>query len=58
MCSCNQNLHKDVCRLIGGDGVLIVGVYLGLLLLSGAFFHIVEGGSLYLNKKVPLLRGY
>ena len=34
---CNQTIHRYVGMLKGGDGVLNVGVDLGLLLLDGAF---------------------
>ena len=42
---------------IGGDGVLIVGVDLGLFLLAGEFCTTVESGSLNIHYKLPLLSG-
>ena len=51
---CNQAPHRYVCMTIGGDVLLIVGVYLDLLLLAGSLFPTVEGGSLYIHFIVPL----
>ena len=51
---CNQTLHRFVCIKIGVDGVLIDGLYLGLLLLSVSFGTAIGGGSLHLHCIAPL----
>ena len=57
VCGCNQNLHRSVCIPIDGGRALIAVLYLGLLLLAGAFCTTVEGGMLNLHRGLTLLSG-
>ena len=50
----NKNMHRFMSMPIDRDGVLIVGVHVDLLLISGAFCPTVGGGSIHINCKVPL----
>ena len=54
MCGCNQNIHRYVCKLIGGDLVFISRVDLGLLLLAVACCTTIRGGSFHPKCIVPL----
>ena len=53
----NQNLHRYICKLIGGYEVLIAGVYLELLLLAVKIFPTIGGGSLCIHCIFPLWSG-
>ena len=54
MCSCNKNIHRYVCRLVGREKFLIVGVDSQLLLLAVVIFPTIGGGSLHLHCIVML----
>ena len=51
---CSQILQRYVCKLIGGDGVLIYVVYSYLLLLDIIICHTIGGGSIHINFIVTL----
>ena len=57
VCICNQTIHRYVCMPICGDGLFIVRVDLCLLLLAGAFYPTVGGGSLYIHCIIPQWSG-
>ena len=58
-CIFNQTPHIYIylCMLIGGDGVLVFGVDLGLLLIYGELCPTVEGWSLHHHCKLQLWSG-
>ena len=58
VCGFNKNIYRYVCKMIGGNGVFIVGVDLELLLLAVEICPVIGGGSLYLHCIVPLCSGH
>ena len=49
VCGCRQIIQIYVCKMMGGDEVLIYGVDLDLLLLDVVICPTIEGGSFHLH---------